>query len=69
MWVCPFCRGENFNYEPIQFEGDQCYFPRECEDCWAKWEEWYSMDFIWHENLQRGNKTVREEEKDEEEDE
>lgn len=53
LGICPFCKGENFNYEPIQFEGDQCYFPRECCKCGAKWEEWYNMDFIWHENLKK----------------
>lgn len=51
MWVCPYCDGENFTYGAIELEGDQCYFPRTCEDCWAKWEEWYNMDFIWHENV------------------
>lgn len=53
MWVCPFCEGENFNYGPIQLEWDQCYFPRECCECGSKWEEWYNMDFIWHENLEK----------------
>lgn len=67
MWVCPFCKEENLDYWPIELEWDQCYFPWECCECGAKWEEWYSMDFIWHENLERGNKTVSEEDEDEEE--
>ena len=53
MWVCPCCEGENLTYDAIQFEGDQCYFPRECDDCWAKWQERYNMDFIWHENVEK----------------
>ena len=53
LWVCPFCKGENFTYGSIELEGEQCFFPRECEDCGAKWEEWYNMDFIWHENLKK----------------
>lgn len=52
MWVCPFCKEESLDYWPIQLEGDQCYFKWECDNCKAKGEEWYNMDFIWHENLQ-----------------
>lgn len=55
LWVCPCCEGENLTYDKIQFEGDQCYFPRKCDDCWAKWEERYNMDFIWHENVLPNN--------------
>ena len=51
MWVCPYCEGEDLDYKQVQFEGDQCYFPWKCCKCGAKWEEWYNMDFIWHENL------------------
>lgn len=53
MWVCPCCNEEYFEYGAIQLEGDQCYFPRTCEKCGAKWEEWYNMDFIWHENVEK----------------
>ena len=55
LWVCPCCEGENLTYDAIQFEGDQCYFPRVCENCGAKWEERYNMDFIWHENIEKNN--------------
>ena len=51
MWVCPCCNKANLDYDSAEFYDDQCYFPRECQSCWATWEEWYSMDFIWHENV------------------
>ena len=53
QWTCPCCGGENLTYDAIELEGDQCYFPRTCEKCGAKWEEWYNMDFIWHENVEK----------------
>lgn len=51
QWRCPHCWGENLDYGEVDFYDDQCYFPRDCPDCGASWEEWYSMDFIWHENV------------------
>ena len=51
QWECPICKSDNLEYWTVEFYDNQCYFPRECQKCWASWEEWYSMDFIWHENL------------------
>ena len=51
QWKCPICDWENLDYGSVEFYDDQCYFPRECGDCWAEWEEWYSMEFIWHERV------------------
>ena len=51
MWVCPCCKQETLDYDSIQLEWDQAYFPRHCYTCWAKWEERYNMDFTWHENV------------------
>ena len=53
QWICPFCKGENLEYWTIELEWDQCYFSRECSNCWCKGEERYNMEFIWHENLQK----------------
>lgn len=51
QWVCPKCGWKNLDYSPIEFE-DQCwYFPWECKDCEAVWEEWYWLDFSWHYNV------------------
>lgn len=51
QWQCPVCGSDNLNYGTIEFEADQCYFPRTCEKCKACWEEWYSMEYVWHYNL------------------
>ena len=51
QWRCPHCWGENLDYGSVDFYDDQCYFPRDCTECWASGEEWYSMEFIWHENI------------------
>lgn len=51
QWRCPHCWKDNLDYGCVEFYDDQCYFPRDCENCWATWEEWYSMDFIGHENI------------------
>lgn len=51
QWKCPCCHSDNLEYWTMEFEDDQCYFPRLCEDCGAQWEEWYSMEFTWHENV------------------
>lgn len=51
QWECPCCWSNNLEYGAVEFYDDQCYFPRICYDCKATWEEWYSMEFIWHENI------------------
>lgn len=51
MWVCPCCWEDLGEYDAIELSGDQCYYPWKCYNCWARWEEWYNMDFIWHENV------------------
>lgn len=51
QWKCPVCESDNLEYGVVEFYDDQCYFPRICQSCGAEWEEWYSMEFIWHENL------------------
>ena len=51
QWKCPICNWDNLNYWSVEFYDDQCYFPRECEDCKTEWQEWYQMEFTWHENL------------------
>lgn len=51
MWVCPHCGKMNLDYEKVEFYDDQCFFPRECRECHALGEEWYAMEFIWHENV------------------
>ena len=56
QWECPCCHSGNLEYWTIDFYDDQCYFPRTCEDCGAEWEEWYAMEFIWHENIIKWNK-------------
>lgn len=55
QWTCPCCGGENLTYDAIELEGDQCYFPRTCENCGAEWEERYYMEFSWHENVLPNN--------------
>lgn len=55
QWKCPRCWGENLDYGTVEFYDDQCYFPRECKNCKAEWEEWYSMEFIGHENVNTEN--------------
>lgn len=51
MWVCPCCDKASLDYDEVEFYDDQCYFPRKCQNCWATGEEWYSMDFIGHEEV------------------
>lgn len=51
QWTCPCCQSDNLEYGAVEFYDDQCYFPRTCNNCKTEWEEWYSLDFIWHENL------------------
>lgn len=51
QWTCPCCKSSNLDYGTVDFYDDQCFFPRECLDCWATWEEWYSMYFVWHERV------------------
>ena len=66
QWDCPCCKKSNLEYGSVDFYDDQCYFPRTCPDCGAQWEEWYSMDFIWHENVRGNEKRETEEEYDDE---
>lgn len=59
QWECPCCKKENLEYGTLQFYDDQCYFPRECPDCGASWEEWYSMEFICHDNVMEWDKNKK----------
>lgn len=65
MWVCPNCKGSNLDYGSIQLECEACYFPRTCEDCGMRWEEWYSMEYDWQYNLldKDGNEILSDKEK------
>lgn len=45
--ICPIC-GSYLDYEPIELEGDMIYYPYTCENCGAKGEEWYSLEFNGH---------------------
>ena len=66
MWVCPNCKGSNLDYGSIQLESEACYFPRTCEDCGIRWEEWYSMEYDWQYNLldKDGNEILSDKEKE-----
>lgn len=45
---CPKCRGDNLNYQPIEFCDDACFYAYECADCGQVGEEWYNLSFIGH---------------------
>ena len=66
QWKCPCCKSENLDYWAVEFYDDQCYFPRECQNCWAEGEEWYSLEFIWHENIEKPNLSLNQKENEHE---
>ena len=45
MWVCPHCWGEDLDYGAIEIEWGDCYYPRTCENCWTRWNEWYELSY------------------------
>lgn len=51
QWECPCCWSNNLEYWKVEFYDDQCYHPRTCKKCWARWEEWYTLYFDWHYNV------------------
>lgn len=55
---CPICNGYNLNYEQMELEGDIICYPWKCEDCSAKGEEWYSLNFIGHNVLDEDGMSI-----------
>ncbi len=45
QWKCPICKSDNLEYGSLELEWENCYYPRTCEDCWAKWNEWYELSY------------------------
>lgn len=55
---CPVCNGYRLNYEQMEPEGDVICFPWVCEDCSTQGEEWYSLNFIGHNVLDKDGTTI-----------
>lgn len=54
--VCPFCgKANNFEYSKEYLHNDTIVFPWKC-DCGASGREVYYLDFVRHENLEKGVK-------------
>lgn len=43
--VCPYCGGENIDYDSLELEGESLYFPATCNDCGNEFNEWYDLEF------------------------
>lgn len=52
--ICPLCKSEKLEYGALNLEGDMAYFKWECEECGARGEEWYEMNFAGH-NVENEN--------------
>lgn len=53
--VCPYCNANNLEYGAVEFQDDGLlYYPWRCEQCGHSGEEWYSTNFIGH-NDEDGN--------------
>lgn len=55
---CPFCGGDNLEYGTVRFEGDMCYFPWQCPNCKHEGEEWYSLNFIGHNVIDKNGDNI-----------
>lgn len=40
---CPRCGGTDISYGPIEPEGDQIFYPFECENCGLEAKEYYNI--------------------------
>ena len=51
--VCPICGSNNIEYGSMELGvfGDELYYPAECKDCKATFEEYYKLTFDGHENI------------------
>ena len=52
--TCPFCGNQDLKYGAVNFEGEFCYFPWECNYCGEKGEEWYELSFAGHNVMVNG---------------
>jgi len=43
--VCPICSSMAITYGAIELEGDQLYYPAECDNG-HQFNEWYHLEFI-----------------------
>lgn len=44
--VCPNCGKSNLSYHGSEPNGDQLAYNFTCEECGARGQEWYKLDFI-----------------------
>ncbi len=52
--ICPICGSENIAYgsSELGIDGNELYYPAECQDCGATFQEYYALEFIGHENVE-----------------
>ena len=53
--VCPVCNSTNIIYGSREMEcvdSESMFYPAECQDCGATFEEWYKFVFDGHENIE-----------------
>lgn len=55
---CPICNGYNLNYEQMEPEGDMICYPWVCEDCSTRGKEWYLLNFIGHNVLDKDGVSI-----------
>lgn len=55
--TCPFCGSNDLEYDIAQRDGyGGIYYSWACNDCGAKGEEVYNLDFVGHYNLTKNGK-------------
>lgn len=45
MGKCPKCGSTNIDYDAIEVQDNQVYYPCTCENCGAEFEEWYNLEY------------------------
>lgn len=43
--VCPICQSENVSYGVLEPDDDGIFYPVECDNCGATWNECYNIEF------------------------
>lgn len=46
--TCPYCNGNNIDYNAADFTDDMVCYPAHCNDCGRDFEEWYKLNFAGH---------------------
>jgi transcription elongation factor Elf1 len=45
---CPACGSCNISYKTSELDGEQLYYPAECDECGLEFMEWYALIFTGH---------------------